>query len=130
MQIIKKLPYDILQQIYKYDDTYKKYFSDIVLQHLKFKIYKIKYFIHSETNNILILYKNKIFIHCDSLKKPQFVSTCIFNNKFPIFDSFQKIKNYPEFELKKVSLEKQINIIKFIENKYSDTFHPFIGFFL
>lgn len=132
MQIIKQLPYDILNVIYNYDNTYKIYYSNFVLYDLKFTIYKIKYFINDETKNKLILYKNEIYIHCDNLKNPHFVSTCIFNNKFPIFDSLDssdKIKNYPEFELQIVSLENKINIIKFIENKYSNTFHPFIEFF-
>lgn len=132
MQIIKKLPYDILNVIYNYDNTYKIYFSNFVLQDLKFTIYKIKYYINNETKNKLILYKNEIYIHCDCLKNPNFVSTCIFNKNFPIFDSldsFEKIQNHPEFKLQILSLENKINVIQFIENKYSNTFHPFIEIF-
>ena len=44
MQIIKKLPYDVLYLIYNYDNTYKTHYSNFVLYDLKFAIYKIKYF--------------------------------------------------------------------------------------
>ena len=126
----KKLPYDIISNIYSYDDTYKNFFLENILIDLKYKIYNIRFYIHSETKNILILYKNQIFIHCDNLEKPNFVSTCIFNNKFPIFENNDEIKNYPEFILVKNPNDEQKNkIIQFIENKYSKTFHPFIEIF-
>lgn len=126
--MIQFLPTDIITKIYSYDDTYKIYFDENVLYDLKYKILNMKYYINSETKNILILYNDKIFIHCDSLENPVFVSTCVFNNKFPIFKNKNEIKDYPKFILQKVLNKKQI--IKFIENKYSKTFQPFIELFL
>ena len=127
--MIKFLPTDIITKIYSYDDTYKIYFDENILYDLKYKILNMKYYINSETKNILILYNDKIFIHCDSLENPVFVSTCVFNKKFPIFKNKNEIKDYPEFILQQKVLNKK-QIIKFIENKYSKTFQPFIELFL
>lgn len=122
------LPYDVINNIYSFDNTYKNYFFNTVLIDLKYKIYNIKIFENNINKNLLISYKNKIFIHCDQLENPQFVSTSIYNNKFPIFENQKIIKNYPEF--KYILPKNKKNIIDFIENKYSKTFHPFIDIFL
>lgn len=126
--MFKILPYEIISKIYSYDDTCKKYFTENVLYDLKYKILNIQYYINSISKNILILYKNQIFIHCDNLKYPTFVSTCIFNQTFPIFDNKNEIKNYPEFIFQKEP-EKKKCIIDFIENKYSTSFQPFTELF-
>lgn len=124
----KILPNEIISKIYFYDDTYKIYFRKIVLHDLKYKIFNIQYYINSISKNILILYKKKIFIHCDNLENPNFVSTCIFNKTFPIFDNKNEIKNYPEFIFQKEPENKK-KIIDFIENIYSTSFQPFAEFF-
>lgn len=126
--MIKFLPNEIISNIYSYDDTYKIYFTENVLYDLKYIIYNIKFYINSETKNFLILYKNKVFIHCDDLKAPTFVSTCIFTNTFPIFKNKNNIKDYPEFIFQKDPMNKN-NIIKFIENRYSTSFQPFTELF-
>lgn len=126
----KILPNEIISKIYSYDDTLKKYFTENVLYDLKYKIFDIKYYINSMNKNILILYKNQIFIHCDNLEYPTFVSTCVFNSKFPIFDNKSEIKDYPEFIFQSnFDCKNKKNIIQFIENKYSNTFHPLLEIF-
>jgi len=39
----KKLPYDIISNIYSYDDTYKNFFLENILIDLKYKIYNIRF---------------------------------------------------------------------------------------